>query len=59
VKIEFDHAKREATLDNRGLDMARAAEIFVGAALTIADERAETMASRASSRSVASTAAWS
>jgi len=28
VKIEFDPAKRQATLDHRGLDMARAVEIF-------------------------------
>jgi uncharacterized DUF497 family protein len=39
VKIEFDRDKRQATLDNRGLDMARAAEIFAGATLTIADDR--------------------
>lgn len=28
--IEYDHAKREATLKNRGLDFARAAEVFAG-----------------------------
>ena len=39
MKIKFDRAKRQATLDNRGLDMARAAEIFAGATLTIADDR--------------------
>jgi uncharacterized DUF497 family protein len=39
VKIEFDCDKRQATLDHRGLDMARAAEIFAGATLTIADNR--------------------
>ncbi len=39
MKIEFDRDKRQATLDNRGLDMARAAEIFAGATLTIADDR--------------------
>jgi uncharacterized DUF497 family protein len=30
VIIEYDHAKREATLKNRGLDFARAAEVFAG-----------------------------
>ena len=39
MKIEFDRDKRQATLNNRGLDMARAAEIFAGATLTIADDR--------------------
>lgn len=39
MKIEFDPAKRKATLEHRGLDMAGAAEIFEGATLTIADER--------------------
>ena len=39
MKIKFDRDKRQATLDNRGLDMARAAEIFAGATLTIADDR--------------------
>lgn len=39
MKIEFDPAKRQATLDHRGLDMARAVEIFEGATLTIPDDR--------------------
>jgi uncharacterized DUF497 family protein len=39
VKIEFDPIKRQATVVNRGLDMARADEIFAGATLTIADDR--------------------
>src|SRR5271165_4889063 len=39
VKIEFDPAKRQATLEHRGLDMARAVEVFAGATLTIADDR--------------------
>jgi uncharacterized protein len=39
VKIDFDPVKRQATLEHRGLDMARGAEIFAGATLTIADER--------------------
>ena len=37
--IEFDTAKRSATLDERGLDMARADEIFVGAHMTVQDAR--------------------
>lgn len=32
MKTEFDRAKREATLTHRGLDMARADEVFAGAA---------------------------
>jgi uncharacterized protein len=39
VKVEFDAAKRQAILDNRGLDIARSDEIFTGATLTIPDER--------------------
>ena len=39
MKIEFDPAKRQATLEHRRLDMARAGEIFAGATLTIADDR--------------------
>jgi hypothetical protein len=39
VKIEFDPAKRQATLEHRGLDMARAVEIFTGATLTVPDDR--------------------
>ena len=39
MKIEFDPAKRQAILEHRGLDMARAAEIFAGATLTIPDDR--------------------
>ena len=41
MKIEFDPAKRQTTIDKRGLDMARAGEIFAGATLTIADDRKE------------------
>jgi uncharacterized DUF497 family protein len=37
VRIEFDPLKRQATLANRG-DMARGAEIFAGATLTIPDD---------------------
>ena len=37
--MEFDAAKRTATLEARGLDMARAAEVFAGATLTVEDDR--------------------
>ena len=37
--IEFDAAKRDATLEVRGLDMARAGEVFAGATLTVEDDR--------------------
>ena len=39
VAIEFDEVKRAATLAARGLDMARAGEVFAGATLTIKDDR--------------------
>lgn len=39
MNIEYPPAKREATLTARGLDMARAAEIFDGATLTVEDDR--------------------
>ena len=39
MPIEFDAAKREATLEARGLDMARAEEVFAGATLTVEDDR--------------------
>ena len=39
MKIEFDPAKRDWTLGGRGLDMARANEIFAGETLTVADDR--------------------
>ena len=37
--IEFDPAKRTDTLQSRGLDMARAGEVFAGATLTVEDDR--------------------
>ena len=37
--IQFDPAKRGATLEARGLDMARAGEVFAGATLTVEDDR--------------------
>ena len=39
MKIEFDRVKREATLTHRGLDMARANEIFAGNTITVEDDR--------------------
>ena len=39
MSIEFDAAKRAATLGVRGLDMARAGEVFAGATLTVEDDR--------------------
>lgn len=39
MKIEFDPAKRDWTLQGRGLDMARAGEIFSGETLTVEDDR--------------------
>ena len=39
MSIEYDPAKRQATLDARGLDMARADEVFAGATLTVEDDR--------------------
>ena len=37
--VEFDAAKRDATFETRGLDMARAGEVFAGATLTVEDDR--------------------
>ena len=37
--VEFDAAKRDATFEVRGLDMARAGEVFAGATPTIEDDR--------------------
>lgn len=39
MKVEFDAGKRAGTLEQRGLDMARAVEVFDGATLTIEDDR--------------------
>jgi hypothetical protein len=39
MEIEFDPAKRDATLEARGLDMARETEILSGPALTVEDDR--------------------
>jgi len=39
MDIEFDQEKRDKTLQERGLDFARAAEIFAGPMLTDQDRR--------------------
>ena len=39
MPIEFDAAKRAATLEARGLDMARAEEVLAGTTLTVEDDR--------------------
>ena len=39
MAVEFDETKRRNTLEARGLDMARAGEVFEGATLTVADDR--------------------
>jgi uncharacterized DUF497 family protein len=39
MEIEYLPSKRDATLAERGLDMARAPEIFDGATLTVEDDR--------------------
>lgn len=41
MQIEFDTDKREKTLMERGLDFARAAEVFAGVTVTIEDARQE------------------
>jgi uncharacterized DUF497 family protein len=39
VKITFDPAKRQAALDERGLDFSDAATVFAGLTLTVQDTR--------------------
>ena len=39
MRIEFDEAKRTATIQVRGLDMARAADVFASTTLTVEDDR--------------------
>ena len=41
MKIAFDPDKRTITLAERGLDMARAGEIFEGETLTFTDDRVD------------------
>jgi uncharacterized DUF497 family protein len=39
MKITFDPSKRDLTLKHRGLDFARAGEVFAGQTATIVDDR--------------------
>jgi hypothetical protein len=39
MEITFDPAKRDLTLKHRGLDFARAGELFAGHTATVADDR--------------------
>lgn len=39
VDLDWDDAKRQATLEVRGLDFADAAEVFFGVTLTVEDDR--------------------
>ena len=39
MTVEFDEAKRAKTLEERGLDMARAGEVVDGDTLTVEDVR--------------------
>lgn len=39
MQIEFDSAKRDATLADRGLDFARAADLFASQHFTAIDDR--------------------
>ena len=39
MRIEFDEAKRGATLEARGLDMAGVPLVFAGPTLTVEDDR--------------------
>jgi hypothetical protein len=46
MEIEFDPAKRDKTLSERGLDFARAGELFAGRHLTAEDAREDYSESR-------------
>jgi len=39
VAIAFDPGKRDLTLKHRGLDFARAGEVFTGLTATVIDDR--------------------
>ena len=39
MKIEFDPSKRDKTLTERGVDMARADEVLTGKTITVPDAR--------------------
>ena len=41
MKIEFDQAKRDKILAERGLDFATAVQVFSGVSVTVADNRAD------------------
>jgi uncharacterized DUF497 family protein len=41
MKVTFDPAKRDLTLTQRGLDFARANEVFAGKTITVVDDRFE------------------
>lgn len=41
MRLTFDPAKREKTLLERGLDFARANEVFEGVTVTMGDKRVE------------------
>lgn len=41
MQLSFDPAKRQATLDNRGLDFADASLVFAGLVFTFLDDRAD------------------
>ncbi len=41
MKITFDPAKRNVTLERRGLDMALAGKVFGGPTLTVPSDRGE------------------
>ena len=41
MRIEFDEANHAETIKARGPDMARAADVFAGPTLTVADDRQE------------------
>ena len=39
MRVTFDPAKRDLALDHRGLDFARAGEVFAGLTATVVDGR--------------------
>ena len=39
MEVSFDPAKRDLTLKHRGLDFARAGDVFSGRTATVADDR--------------------
>ena len=41
MQIEYDQAKRDKTLVKRGLDFARAGEVFAGPTLDLPDDRSD------------------